>query len=87
LPTDEPTGDNESDKDNQDLGKGLFDDTMGNKDDEYVRSSLPLGADIHDPDVLGMSLEDGDPPGTRDNNLYNKGTTYPIIRINDHYFT
>jgi len=60
---------------------------MGNRDDEYIRSQLPLGADVHDPDVLGMPLEEADPTDIGENNLYNKGTTYPIIRINDHYFT
>ena len=83
----EPTNETGSDEDKIDRDKGLFDDTMGNRDDEYVRSQLPLGADVHDPDVIGMPLEEADPTNIGENNLYNKGTTYPIIRINDHYFT
>jgi len=60
---------------------------MGVNDEEYVRSSLPLGADLHDMDLLGMDINDADKTNIGETNLYNKGTTYPIIRINDHYFT
>lgn len=67
--------------------KGLFDDTMGQNDEDYVRSSLPLGSNLHDMDLIGADIQDEDPDKIGENNLYNKGTTYPIIRINDHYFT
>lgn len=86
IPSD-PSGGNKSDKDSEDHDKGLFDDTMGVNDEDYVRGSLPLGSNLHDMDVLGMDLSDGDHEDVGENNLYNKGTTYPIIRINDHYFT
>lgn len=86
IPSD-PEGGNKSDKDSESNNKGLFDDTMGVNDEDYVRGSLPLGSNLHDMDVLGMDLEDADHEDIGENNLYNKGTTYPIIRINDHYFT
>lgn len=83
----DPQGDTSTNKDNDGKEKGVFDDTMGVNDEEYVRSSLPLGADLHDMDLLGMDINDADKTNIGETNLYNKGTTYPIIRINDHYFT
>ena len=76
-----------NDKDKGDSSKGLFDDTMGVDDENYVRSTLPLGADLHNIDLVGADIKDIDPEHIGESNLYNKGTTYPIIRINDHYFT
>ena len=66
--------------------KGVFDDSMGNKDKDNPRSSLPLGADINNPEVIGVKVPDVTSPNIRENQWYNKGAVYPIIRINDHYF-
>ena len=67
-------------------GKGIFDDTTGKSTDSYNRSQLPLGADIKNPDILGASIDDFMGPHPKANELSSKGTTFPIIRINDHYF-
>lgn len=58
---------------------------MGNKDKDNPRSSLPLGADIDNPNVIGISVPDVTSPNIKENQWYNKGAVYPIIRINDHY--
>lgn len=86
------TGDNANDSDGNGKGskdssnKGVFEDSMGNKDKDNPRSSLPLGADIDNPDVIGISVPDVTSPNIKENQWYNKGAVYPIIRINDHYF-
>lgn len=87
TPSDYSENNNNTDKDSENKDKGLFDDTMGVNDEDYVRGSLPLGSNLHDMDVIGMDIDDADHENIGENNLYNKGTTYPIIRINDHYFT
>ena len=87
------TGDDTNDSDSNGSGnkdtnnKGIFEDSMGNKDKDNPRSSLPLGADIKDPDVTGFSIDEVTAPHPRENNWYNKGSVCPIIRINDHYFS
>ena len=78
--------DNNGNNNNDNNNKGLFEDTMGNKDKDNPRSSLPLGANINDPDVIGISVDKVTAPTPKENQWYNKGTVYPIIRINDHYF-
>ena len=84
---DDPNGGGNSSGNGDDKGKGLFDDTSGSRNDKYNRSQLPLGADIQNPDILGFDpFKEMSPNAPRENNLANKGTTYPIIRINDHYF-
>ena len=86
------TSDNANGKNNTGKGskdssnKGIFEDSMGNKDKDNPRSSLPLGADINNPDVIGISVPDVTSPNIKENQWYNKGAVYPIIRINDHYF-
>ena len=86
------TGDNANDSDGDGKGskdssnKGIFEDSMGNKDKDNPRSSLPLGADIDNPNVIGISVPDVTSPNIKENQWYNKGAVYPIIRINDHYF-
>lgn len=76
---------NSSDKGDDSNNKGLFDDTQGEIDANNPRSSLPIGADINNDGILDdiFSLMGENP---KENNVLNKGTTYPIIRINDHYF-
>ena len=84
---DDPNGGGNNSGTGDDKGKGLFDDTSGSRNDKYNRSQLPLGADIQNPDILGFDpFKEMSPNAPRENNLANKGTTYPIIRINDHYF-
>ena len=85
--SDNANGKNNTGKDSKDSSnKGIFEDSMGNKDKDNPRSSLPLGADINNPDVIGISVPDVTSPNIKENQWYNKGAVYPIIRINDHYF-
>ena len=69
----------------EDQGKGLFDDTMGSEDNEYNRGLLPAGADINNPNRVLGDRQDTTQGQPQENSLKNKGTTYPIIRINDYY--
>ena len=69
-----------------DNGKGIFDDTLGSKDNEYNRGLLPSGADINNPDTVKPDDYDHAEGQPQESSIKNKGTTYPIIRINDHYF-
>lgn len=75
-----------SEEKNIETEKGLFDDTRGSTTEQYNRSQLPLGADIKNPDIIGADVYEWLGPTPRPNELASKGTAYPIIRINDHYF-
>ena len=86
---DEPEDDEEDntfkteDKEDQ---KGIFDDTMGSTEDEYNRGLLPTGADIKNPQVLANDERDHTEGQPMENKFKTKGTAYPVIRLNDHYF-
>lgn len=74
--------------DPEDKGKGIFDDTLGSQDNEYNRGLLPAGADINNPNEVIPPVDyDHAEEQPHESSIKNKGTTYPIIRINDHYFT
>lgn len=76
-----------SNVDDTSQGKGVFDDTMGN-DFNHGRSQLPLGADIHDPKIINSDYKYEERESLdKQTMLADKGVVYPIIRINDHYFT
>ena len=73
--------------DNTSLGKGIFDDTMGNSNNRS-RNGLPLGADLQNLNIVDPEYEYQERNNAdKQTNLADKGTVYPIIRINDHYFT
>ena len=68
-------------------GENLFDNTIGDNNDNDRIGKLPIGASVDSQSVYDPNniLKDSDNPND-ENELSTKGTTYPIIRINDHYF-
>ena len=78
---------NKGEGEDSDKGKGLFDNTMGDSN-KLSREDLPIGSDIYNPNITAKDMTIPEKPiPNQDTNLANKGTLYPIIRINDHYFT
>ena len=70
----------------EDSTKNIFDDTMGSSNQKNIRDSLPRGSNLYNDNVLPSDIDQRIPASPKDTNLKNKGTTYPIIRINDHYY-
>ncbi len=90
LNSDDPNNLQNKGQDNSgDSSTGLFDDSMGSGGFNFNRNSLPRGADIKNPEIFAnedFEQQSGKWDNAAGNNIMNKGTLYPIIRINDHYF-
>lgn len=84
---DDPNGLNGNNNNKDDnTGNNLFDNTFGNNNDTKP-GRLPIGSDINNVDRLSdySELDESQNPNI-ETAISNKGTDFPIIRINDHYF-
>ena len=79
---------NTSENNNNNKIPNIIDNTLGSSTYGKDRAQLPKGADPNNDTVTaGISDVKESVNIAVGNNLMNKGTVYPIIRIRDHYFS